>query len=135
MLEVVLAVTVVSMVLVAVAGLFCKTTQLVTRAGEYTAAANLAQGMLEELKAKDNSFWQACDEEYRSPVETVLLNGRRYQCFYHIKILPDHDRVVAQTLRRLAQVAVWTQAEHSPVEVNFNTYIPFAVALPTADPQ
>ncbi|MPM29714.1 hypothetical protein SDC9_76254 [bioreactor metagenome] len=57
MLEVMLAVLIVSVALVAVLGMFINSTKANADAAENTVAATLAQKQLEMLKTKDHNYW------------------------------------------------------------------------------
>ncbi|MEN6566020.1 MAG: prepilin-type N-terminal cleavage/methylation domain-containing protein [Veillonellales bacterium] len=57
MLEVVVATVIISLALVAAAGMFIQSTRANSSAADYTVAANLAQKQLELLKNKDVSYW------------------------------------------------------------------------------
>ena len=56
-IEVSLAIIIISIALIVVAGLFVPSTAAYSNAADYTVAANLAQKQLELLKAQPSSFW------------------------------------------------------------------------------
>ncbi|MDD4600414.1 MAG: hypothetical protein PHQ46_05090 [Negativicutes bacterium] len=69
MLEIVLAVLIISIALVASLGMFINSTKANANAAEYTLAATLAQKQLEMLKLKDpHTYWAVFDLTTQTPI-------------------------------------------------------------------
>lgn len=126
LVETMVAIFLISVALVAVAGVFAQATRSNLQAGEYTVATNLAQEKLEQLKSKDNLFWQSHDGHFSSPAEPIVINRKTYQRAYSFSILPEQGQANSSdlpTVAHLAQVAVRVTVQDSPTEVTLNTYV------------
>lgn len=58
MAEVVIAIMIIGIALIAIAGMFIQSTNATSGAAEYTAATNLAQKQLELLKLQPYTYWK-----------------------------------------------------------------------------
>lgn len=61
LVEAIVAITVIAVALVVIAGLFIQSTQVTSNTAHYTVAANLAQKQLELLKNRPASYWSGLD--------------------------------------------------------------------------
>ena len=58
MAEVVIAIMIIGIALIAITGMFIQSTKATSGAAEYTAATNLAQKQLELLKLQPHTYWK-----------------------------------------------------------------------------
>jgi prepilin-type N-terminal cleavage/methylation domain-containing protein len=88
MIEVLIATAVISVALVAAAGMLIQSTQATAQAAQYTAATSLAQGKLEKIKAG-----------VATPAhETIPQNGTEYTVDWVETVWPDDDRLYSETV-------------------------------------
>ena len=116
LLEVLIAIIIISVGVVAVAGVFLPATASYAIAGDYTVASNLAQKQLELLKSFTAAEWDNAlaqttigwQGEEAAPNNTIRLNSMDYGIETTVKV-PDAD-----TSNSLIQVTVkvsWTRSK------------------------
>ncbi|MEN6413518.1 MAG: prepilin-type N-terminal cleavage/methylation domain-containing protein [Veillonellales bacterium] len=100
MLEVVIATVIISLALVAAAGMFIQSTKANSSAADYTVAANLAQKQLELLKNKDVSYWTIHASEPNIPWQDtgetlpLTINQIRYNITTQSTVSPENSYLV-----------------------------------------
>lgn len=107
MVEVVLAVLIISVALVAALGMFITSTQANADAAEYTVATTLAQKQLELLKTKDaQNYWAKLELTAPAKIDwqdtevayPPLLNGVNYQVDTTASLSPENQNLVQVTV-------------------------------------
>lgn len=81
LIEVVIAMVIISIALVASGGMFIQATRANSEAEQYTAATTLAQEQLERLKQKDYTYWATIGptiERQGTGGDTITLNNIAY---------------------------------------------------------
>ncbi|KYZ77073.1 hypothetical protein AXX12_02755 [Anaerosporomusa subterranea] len=98
LVEVLVAIIIISVALTAVAAMFVPATAAYSSAADYTVAANLAQKQLELLKTQPSTFWNGALPRTLSwqGTETlpINLNGIDYQITTQVLAIPTSNSLV-----------------------------------------
>ena len=92
LIEVVIAMVIISIALVAATGMFIQATRANSEASQYTAATTLAQEQLERLKQKPYTFWAA--PTFSPNPYTVPLNNTVYTIATTVVTVDEAARLV-----------------------------------------
>jgi len=122
MIEVVVAIVIISMALLVIAGLFIQATSATRNSDNYTVAANLAQKQLELLKSNwSQAYWKELPKDIEwqdttfdptkdlSPAVTVVTSAKQST---------EHTNLVEVTV-----TASWSE-QGKPYSVRFTTFFP-----------
>ena len=92
LIEVVIAMVIISIALVAATGMFIQATRANSEASQYTAATTLAQEQLERLKQKPYTFWAS--PTFSPNPYTVPLNNTVYTIATTVVTVDEAARLV-----------------------------------------
>lgn len=79
LVEAVVAIVVLTVALVAMLGMFIQSLQATASAAKYTVAASLVQEQMEQMKIKDELFWNSLSFPYQSATEFISINKVTYK--------------------------------------------------------
>lgn len=99
--EVIVATVIISVALVAVVGMFIRSTQANMVAAEITAATNLAQQQLELLKAESHEFWQ------NQPIPVIQKDIRLNEVQYSVKANVYQNSTIHESLVKVVVQVRW----------------------------
>lgn len=129
MIEVVIAILIITVALVAAVGMFINSTHANANAAEYTAAASLAQKQLEMLKTKDPvNYWSKLDLSSPSEIAwqdstqatPLKVNNVSYNVGTMASSCPESSNLVQVTI-----TVTWNNSTPSPSSsVQVTTFYP-----------
>ena len=120
MIEVVIAIVIISIALVAAGGMFIQATRANTSASQYTAATALAQEQLERLKQQPSTYWKGLtvprDISLESGgISSVTLNSVAYTITTNAKTCPED----ATNLVQVEVTVSWNSNANSVMMTGF----------------
>ncbi|VBB06875.1 Hypothetical protein LUCI_2112 [Lucifera butyrica] len=125
LLDAVLTLFIVSVALLAIAGVFLQTTKANTAASRRTVAAGLAQQQMENLKQQPDAFWDVHNNSSETQVQTGP-QGENYTMRTDYAVAEDTDK------GKLIQATVtvsWKEAGSNP-SVQLVTYYLWKAKVP-----
>lgn len=120
LVEALIAIVVITVALVAIQGMFIQSLQATASAANYTVAAGLVQEQMEQMKIKDELFWNSLSFPYQSATEVIAMNKAIYKRTTQAELSPlDPEYPVKQRIIKVTVNVEWLGAQN----ISMVTYV------------
>lgn len=120
LVEALIAIVVITVALVAIQGMFIQSLQATASAANYTVAAGLVQEQMEQMKIKDELFWNSLSFPYQSATEVIAMNKATYTRTTQAELSPlDPEYPVKQRIIKVTVKVEWLGAQN----ISMVTYV------------
>lgn len=120
LVEAVVAIVIITLALVAMLGMFIQALSATADAANYTAATSLVQEQMEQMKIKDDKYWNSISFPYQSAAESIAINNTTYTRTIQAELSPsDPEYPVKQRIVKVTVNVEWLNSN----KISMVTYV------------